>query len=161
MIHNLSLVHVLLALAAATTIYLVVRELRRTYVSQLRLFAPGAAAMFVALVLLLTQIGAGEPRWPFIVAGVIGLAIGIVRGMMIGVRHSLYQPEVLISRAAKLTLVAVSVGVGVCAALEIIGAYSSPAMEKVRLWAALSAMVCAVAMLARASVLVIKLRRHV
>jgi hypothetical protein len=50
--------------------------------------------------------------------------------------------------------------VGVCAALEIIGAYTSPALEKVRLWAALSAVVCAVAMLARALVLTIKLRQQ-
>jgi hypothetical protein len=47
MVHNLSLVHVLLALGAAATIYLVVRELRGIHVSQSALFAPGMAALFV------------------------------------------------------------------------------------------------------------------
>lgn len=160
MVHNLSLVHLLLALGAAACIYLVVRELRRTYVSEWRLFAPGAAASFVAAGLFLTQIGAGQPLLAFIVAAVIGLAIGIVRGMMIGVQHDHYQPHLTISRDARLIFLAVSIGVGVCVALEIVGAYTSPALEKVRLWAALSAVVCAAAMLTRALVLTIRLRQH-
>ena len=160
MVHNLSLVHVLLALGAAACIYLVVRELRRTYVSQWRLFAPGTAASFVAAVLFLTQIVAGQPLWTFGAAAVVGLVIGVSRGVMIGLQHDHYEPEMIISRRAKLVFLAVGIGVGVCAALEIVGAYASPAMEKVRLWAALSAMVCAVAMVARALVLTIRLRQH-
>jgi hypothetical protein len=159
MVHNLSLVHLLLALGAAATIYLVVREMRRSYISEWRLFAPGVAALFVASGLFLIQIGAGQPRLAFAAAAVIGLVIGVVRGLMIAVRHDHYQPVVMISRDAKLIFLAVAVGVGVCAALEIIGAYASPDLEKVRFWAALSAVVCAVAMLARALVLTIKLRR--
>lgn len=160
MVHNLSLVHVLLALAAAACIYLVVRELRRTYVSQWRLFAPGTAASFVAAVLFLTQIAAGQPLWAFGAAAIIGVVIGVARGTMIRLQHDHYQPQVIISRDAKLVFLAVAIGVGVCAALEIIGAYESPAMEKVRLWAALSAVVCAVAMLTRALVLTIRLQQH-
>jgi hypothetical protein len=160
MVHNLTLVHVLLALGAAATIYLVVRELRGVYVSEWALFAPGTAALFVAAGLFLIQIGAGQPRWAFATAAAIGLGVGLVRGMMIGVRHDHYRPVVMISRDAKLVFLAVGIGVGVCAALEIIGAYTSPAFEKVRLWAALSAVVCAVAMLARAMVLTIKLRQQ-
>jgi hypothetical protein len=64
------------------------------------------------------------------------------------------------SRAGPSPLRQPGLGVGVCAALEVIGAYTSPALEKVRLWAALSAVVCAVAMLARALVLTIKLRQQ-
>jgi hypothetical protein len=159
-IHNLSLVHVLLALGAAACIYLVVRELRRTYISQWRLFAPGTAALFVVAGLFLIQIGAGRPLWAFGAAAVIGLVIGGARGMMIGLQHDLYRPQVIISHRAKLVLLAVAVGVGICTVLEIIGAFASPAMEKVRYWAALSAMVGGVAMLARALVLTIRLRRH-
>jgi hypothetical protein len=159
-VHNLSLVQVLLALGAAATIYLVVRELRGAYVSEWALFAPGTAALFVAAGLFLIQIGAGQPRWAFAAAATIGLAIGIGRGMMIAVRHDHYRPVVMISRDAKLVFLAVGLGVGVCAALEIVGAYTSPAIEKVRLWAALCAVVCAVAMLARALVLTIKLRQQ-
>lgn len=160
MVHNLSLVHVLLALGAAATVYLVVRELRGAYVSEWALFAPGTAALFVAAGLFLIQIGAGQPRWAFAAAAAVGLAVGLVRGMMIGVRHDHYRPVVMISRDAKLVFLAVGIGVGVCAALEIIGAYTSPGLEKVRLWAALSAVVCAVAMLARALMLTIKLRQQ-
>lgn len=160
MVHNLTLVHLLLALGAAATIYLVVRELRGIYVSEWALFAPGTAALFVAVGLFLIQIGAGQPRWAFAAAAAIGLAIGLVRGMMIGVRHDHYRPVVMISRDAKLVFLAVGIGVGVCAVLEIFGAYASPAFEKVRLWAALSAVVCAVAMLTRALMLTIKLRQQ-
>jgi len=159
-IHNLSLVQVLLALGAAACIYLVIRELRRTYVSQWRLFAPPAAALFVAAGLFLIQIGAGRPLWTFGAAALIGLAIGAVRALTIGLQHDLYRPHLIISRTAKLVLLYVSFGVGVCVALEIVGAYMSPALEKVRFWAALSAMVCAMAMLARALVLTIRLHRH-
>jgi hypothetical protein len=160
MLHNLSLVHLLLALGAAATIYLVARELRGLYVSEWALFAPGTAALFVAAGLFLIQIGAGQPRWAFAAAGAIGLVVGLVRGMMIGVRHDHYRPVVMISRDAKLVFLAVGIGVGICATLEIVGAYTSPAFEKVRLWAALSAVVCAVAMLARALVLTVKLRQQ-
>ena len=160
MLHNLSLVHLLLALGAAATIYLVARELRGAYVSEWALFAPGTAALFVAAGLFLIQIGAGQPRWAFAAAAAIGLAVGLARGMMIGVRHDHYRPVVMISRDAKLVFLAVGIGVGICATLEIVGAYTSPAFEKVRLWAALSAVVCAVAMLARALVLTIKLRQQ-
>ena len=160
MVHNLSLVHVLLALGAAATIYLVVRELRGVYVSEWALFAPGTAALFVTAGLFLIQIGAGQPRWAFAIAAAIGLVVGVERGMMISVRHDHYRAVVMISRDAKLVFLAVGIGVGVCAALEIIGAYTSPGLEKVRLWAALSAVVCAVAMLARALVLTIKLRQQ-
>ena len=160
MVHNLSLVHVLLALGAVATVYFVVRELRRTHVSQWRLFAPGVAALLVAAGLFLTQIGAGQPLWTFVGAAGAGLVIGLVRGTRIGLQHDHYRPEVIISRDDKLVFLAVAVGVALCAALEIIGAYASPGMEKLRFWAALSAVVCAMAMLARALVLTIRLRRH-
>jgi hypothetical protein len=159
LIHNLSLVHLLLAAAAAACIYLVVRELRRTYLSQWRLFAPGAAALLVAAGLLLIQISAGQPRWAFAAAAAIGVLIGLARGLMIGLQHDHYRPVVAISRDATLIFLAVAVGVGVCVVLEIIGAYHSPSLEKLRLWAALSAVVCAVAMLVRAAVLTARLRR--
>ena len=78
---------------------------------------------------------------------------------MIGLQHDHYRPVVAISRDATLNFLAVAVGVGVCVVLEIIGAYHSPSLEKLRLWAALSAVVCAVAMLVRAAVLTARLRR--
>lgn len=158
MVHGLSLVHVLLVLGAVACIYLVVRELRRTYVSQWRLFAPGLAGLFVAGGLFLMQIVAGQPRWAFAAAAGVGLATGVARGLTISLGHDLYHPRIIVSHFAKLTLLGVSLGIGLCVVLEIIGAFSSPGLEKVRLWAALSAMVCAVAMLGRALVLTVRLR---
>ena len=105
MVHNLSLAH-----DPETT-----RAVRGAYVSEWALFAPGTAALFVAAGLFLIQIGAGQPRWAFAAAAAIGLAIGLVRGMMIGVRHDHYRPVVMISRDAKLVFLAVGIGVGVCA----------------------------------------------
>lgn len=160
MVHNLSLVHVLLVLAAAACIYLVVREFRRLYVSQWRLFAPGLAASLVAGGLFLIQIAAGQPRWAFAIAAGVGLLVGVARGLMIDLQHDLYRPAVIISRDAKLVFLAVAIGVGVCVGLEVAGAYNAPDMEPLRLWAALSAVVCAIAMLARALVLTIRLRRE-
>ena len=146
----------MLVVAAAATIYLVVRENRRTYVSQWRLFAPGAAGSFVAGILFLTEISAGEPRWLFVGAAVLALMIGAVRAMMIGLQRDRYNPEITISRNAGRVFLAVAIGVAICAALEIIGAYASPELEKLRFWAALSAMVLAMAMLSRALVLTIR-----
>lgn len=160
MFHNLSLVHALLALAAAASIYLVVREVRRTYVSQWRLFAPGTMALVAATGLMLLQVGGGQARWPFAAAMAAGAAIGMVRGMMLEVHHDLYKPQIIISRAARISLLCVALAVGGCVAVEIVGAIAKPALDKVRFWAALIAMVCAVAMLGRALMLTIRLHRH-
>ena len=119
-----------------------------------------AAGSFVAAILFLTQIGAGEPPLLFVGAAALGLLIGAVRGLMIGLQHDSYKPEIVISHGAGRVFVAVSIGVAVCAALEIIGAYASPELEKLRFWAALSAMVLAMAMLSRALVLTIRFYRH-
>jgi hypothetical protein len=159
-LHNLSLVHAVVALSAAACFYLVIRELRRVYVSQWRLFAPGAAALGVAVPLFLIQIVAGEERWLFAGAAGLGIAIGAIRGVVIKLQHDLYRPRVVISQNAKLVLLGVAVIVVICAALEIGGAFVSPSAEKLRFWAALSAVVCATAMLTRASVLTIRLRRE-
>src|ERR1044072_1516991 len=132
MVHNLSLVHLLLALGAVATVYLVTGELRGVYVSEWALFAPGTAALFGAAGLFLIQIGAGQPRWAFAAAAAIGLVIGLARGMMIGVRHDHYRPVVMMSRDAKLVFLAVGIGVGVCAARGSVG--GSPRAD--RAWGA-------------------------
>lgn len=156
MVEKLSVIHLLLVLGAAACIYLVIRELRRTYVSQWRLFAPGAAALFVAAEMFLIQVAAGQPRWMFVAAAGVGIAIGGLRAMTIALKYDLYRPQVMISPRAKQVLLLVGIGVGVCAGLEIVGlATRHPAL---RLWAALSAVVCALAMLTRASVLTLRLR---
>ena len=160
MFRSPSLVHALLVLAAAASIYLVVRELRRTYVSQWRLFAPGAMAMVAATGLMLLQVGGGQARWPFAVAMVAGAVIGIVRGMMLEVHHDLYHPQIIISRTARISLLLVALVVGACVAVEIAGAFAGRALDKIRYWAALTAVVGAVAMLGRALMLTIRLHRH-
>lgn len=157
MIHNISLVHVLLVLAALACIGLVVREMLWPHVTQGWLFAPGMAAAVVAGGLFLIQVVAGRPLWPFAAAAAIGLLIGLVRGLTIPLTHDSYHTVALISRRASMVLVAVGVLVGICVGLEIFGAFDSPLHEEVRLWAALSAVVCAVAMLVRALALAIRI----
>lgn len=158
MIEKLSVLHLLLVIAAAACIYLVIRELRRAYVSQWRLFAPGLAALFVALEMFLIQVAAGEPRWPFLAAAGVGLVVGGGRALMIDLKHDLYRPQVMISQPAKQVLLLVGLGVGVCVVLEIAGTITRH--PHLRLWATLSAIVCAAAMLARALVLTLRLRAH-
>ncbi len=157
MVEKLSVIHVLLVIAAAACIYLVVRELRRPYVSQWRLFAPGLAALFVAGLMFLVQVTAGQPRWQFLAAAALGLVVGGLRGQMIALKHDLYRPQVMISRPARQVLLLVGIGVGVCVGLEIAGIVAR--LPHLRLWASLSAMVCATAILARAIVLTLRLRR--
>ena len=158
MVEKLSVIHVLLAIAAAACIYLVIRELRRPYVSQWRLFAPGAAALFTAALLFLVQVSAGQPRWPFLAAAALGAVIGAVRALTIALKHDLYRPQVMISKPAKQVLLLVGLGVGLCVLLEIVGTVAR--YPHLRLWASLSAMVCAAAMLGRALVLTLRLRRR-
>ena len=158
MVEKLSVIHLLLVLGAAACIYLVVRELRRPYVSQWRLFAPGAAALFVAAEMFLIQVAAGQPRWYFLVAAGIGLVVGGVRALTIGLKHDLYRPQVMISQPAKQVLLLVGLGVGLCVVLDIVGTLAK--FPDLRLWATLSAVVCAAAMLMRALVLTVRLRRE-
>ena len=158
MVEKLSVIHLLLVIAAAACIYLVIRELRRTYVSQWRLFASGTAALFVAAEMFLIQVAMGQPRWPFLAAVGVGLVVGGVRAMTISLKHDLYRPQVMISQPAKQVLLLVAIGVGVCVGLEIAGTITHH--PHLRLWATLSAIVCAAAMLARALVLTLRLRSH-
>jgi hypothetical protein len=67
----------------------------------------------------------------------------------------------MISRDAKLVFLAVGIGVGVCTALEIVGATRVRPSRRSACGPALSAVVCAVAMLARALVLTVKLRQQI
>ena len=158
MVEKLSVLHLLLVIAGAACIYLVIRELHRDYVSQWRLFAPGAAASFVASEMFLIQVAAGQPRWPFLVAMVVGLAVGCGRALTIALKHDLYRPQIMISKPAKQVLLLVGIGVAVCVLLEIVGTLAR--FPHLRLWATLSAIVCAAAMLARALVLTLRLRAH-
>lgn len=160
MIHNLTLVHLLLAIAAGGCVYLALREVRRRYISQWRLFAPASLALFIALAMALIQIGARHPPWTLGTAFLAGLAIGGARGFAIDIQHDMYRPRANVSRAAKLVLLWVAIVTAVAAAVEIVGAFASPAFEVARYWAALIGNVCAGAMLARAFVLTVRLHRH-
>lgn len=160
MIHNLSLVHLLLVGAAGSCIYLSLREVRRRYISTWRLFAPAFLALFAGIILSLLQLAEHQPPSLFGAALAAGFVVGAVRGMMIGIRHDMYRPQVNLTHAAKLLLLWVAIAVGAAVAVECVGAFlGDPALEIFRLGAALVAMVCGSAMLARALVLTIRLRR--
>lgn len=160
MIHNLTLVHLLLIGAAGGCIYLSLREVRRRYISIWRLFAPAFLALFVGVVLSVLQFAEHQPPWLFGAALAIGFVVGAVRGMRIGIQHDMYRPQVNLTHAAKLLLLWVAVVVGVCVAVECVGAFfANPALEIFQLGAALVAMLCGAAMLSRALLLTIRLYR--
>lgn len=160
MIHNLTLVHLLLVGAAGGCIYLSLREVRRRYISTWRLFVPAFFALFVGVVLSVLQFSEQQPPWPFGVAFAAGFAIGGARGMTIGIQHDMYRPQVNLSHAAKLLLLGVAIVVGATVAVECLGAFLLyPELEIFRLLAALTAMVGGGAMLGRALLLTIRLHR--
>ncbi len=160
MIHNLTLVHLLLVGAAGGCIYLSLREVRRRYLSTWRLFAPALLALFAATILSLLQLVEGQPRWLFGAALATGFAVGAARGMIIGIRHDMYRPQVNLTDAAKLLLLWVAIAVGAAVAVECVAAFlDNPELEIFRLGAALVAVLCGSAMLGRALLLTIRLHR--
>ena len=161
MIAKLTLLHIVLAAAAAGGVYLAWREVRRLYISQWRLLAPPALGLGVALGLALIQISsARQPGWPFVVALVLGLAVGGVRGNMTRIEHDLYRPKLVVSPAARLVLLWVAGVVAAATAVEILGARPVPALAPARYGAALVAMICAAAMQGRAIALAVQLNRY-
>lgn len=158
MIHNLTLVHLLLVGAAGGCIYLSLREVRRRYISTWRLFAPAFLALFAGTILSLLQFAEHQPPWLFGAALVAGFVVGAIRGMMIGIRHDMYRPQVNLTHAAKLLLLWVAIAVGAAVAMECVAAFlARPELEIFRLGAALLAMLCGSAMLGRALLLTIRL----
>ncbi|KAF0099699.1 MAG: hypothetical protein FD144_3719 [Rhodospirillaceae bacterium] len=158
MVHNLTLVHLLLVGAAAGCIYLSLREVRRRYISTWRLFAPAFLALFAGTILSLLQFAEHQPPWLFGAALAAGFVVGAIRGVMIGIRHDMYRPQVNLTHAAKLLLLWVSIVVGAAVAVECAGAFlANPDLEIFRLGAALVAMLCGGAMLGRALLLTIRL----
>ena len=160
MIHNLTLVHLLLAGAAGGCIYLSLREVRRRFISTWRLFAPALLALFAGTILSLLQLAERQPLWLFGAALAAGFVVGAARGIMIGIRHDMYRPQVNLTDAAKLLLLWVAVAVGAAVAVECVAAFlGNPELEIFRLGAALVAMFCGSAMLGRALLLTIRLHR--
>ena len=160
MVHNLTLVHLLLVCAAAGCIYLSLREVRRRYISTWRLFAPAFLALFAGTILSLLQFAEHQPPWPFGAALAAGFVVGAIRGATIGIRHDMYRPQVNLTHAAKLLLLWVSIVVGAAVAVECLSAFlATPDLEILRLGAALAAMFCGGAMLGRALLLTMRLHQ--
>ena len=160
MTYHLTSVHLLLVAAACGCIYLSLREVRRRYISTWRLFAPGLLALFVGVVLSLLQLAQREPPWLLGAALAGGFVGGAVRGMMIGIRHDKYRPQVNLSHRSKLLLLGVAILVGTAAAIEcLVAFFARPDLELLRLGAALVALLCGAAMLGRALLLTIRLYR--
>ncbi|MBI3196037.1 MAG: hypothetical protein HYZ40_00730 [Rhodospirillales bacterium] len=161
MVAKLTLLHVVLAVMAAGGVYLAWREVRRLYISQWRLLAPPTLCLGVALGLALIQIAsARQPGWTFLMALLLGLGAGAVRGSNMAIEHDLYRPKVAMSPAARFVLLWVAVLVAGATAVEILGVHAMPALAPARYGAALVAMICAAAMQGRAVALAIQLNRH-
>jgi len=160
-ISKLTLLHIVLAVMACGGVYLAWREVRRVYVSQWRLLVPPALGLGVALGLALIQIRAAQqPGWTFVVALLIGLGAGWMRGNVMRFEHDLHRPKVVMSPAARFGLLAVALVVAAATAVEILGVRLVPALEPARFGAALVAMVSAAAMQGRAIALAVHLNRY-
>jgi hypothetical protein len=160
-ISKLALLHIVLVPLAAGGVYLAWREVRRRYISQWRLLVPPALGLGVALGLALIQIvSARQPGWTFVMALVLGLGAGAVRGLMMRTEHDLYRPMVSMSPAARYVLLWVAILVAGATVVEILGVHAVPALAPARYGAALVAMICAAAMQGRALALAIQLDRH-
>jgi hypothetical protein len=160
-IAKLTLLHIVLAAMAAGGVYLAWREVRRLYISQWRLLVPPALGLGVALGLALIQIvSARQPGWTFVMALVLGLGAGAVRGAMMHIEHDLHRPKVVKPPAARYVLLWVAVLVAGATVVEIVGAQTAPALTTARYSAALVAMICAAAMQGRAIALAVQLNRH-
>jgi hypothetical protein len=160
-ISKLTLLHIVLAVMASGGVYLAWREVRRVYVSQWRLLVPPALGLGVALGLALIQIRtAQQPGWTFVVALLVGLGAGWMRGNMMRFDHDLYRPKLVMSPVGRFGLLGTALVVAAATAVDILATRSMPALEPVRYGAALVAMVCAAAMLGRAISLAAQLNRY-
>ena len=161
MISKLTLLHIVLAVMASGGVYLAWREVRRVYVSQWRLLVPPALSLGVALGLALIQIRtAQQPGWSFVVALLVGLGAGWMRGNMMHFEHDLYRPKVVMSPVARFGVLAVALVVAAATAVDILGAHTVAALEPARYAAALVAMLSAAAMQGRAIALAVQLNRY-
>jgi hypothetical protein len=158
MLHQLNLLHLLLAAGALACAYLALREVRRVYVSQWRLFVPPLLAAGVAFGLMLFQLAADRPPWMFGAALLVGLVTGAARGFTMQVKFDVYRPRIQARPAAKRILFLVALVVVASVAVEIAGAIVGPRLALWRLGAALLAMLCAGMMLGRASAIAGRLR---
>lgn len=157
MIFNLTLVHVLLALGAGSCVYFALREIRRRYVSIWRLFVPAALASLVAACLFLLQVIAHRPPWAFETALLVGLAVGALRGFTTTVQVDLYMSLLQDRSPAKRVLLWVPIALAIAVAVEIVGAVVAPALDNLRLGAAVAAVACAGLLIGRAAVMSVRI----
>lgn len=157
MIFNLTLVHALLALGAGSCVYFALREIRRRYVSIWRLFVPAALASLVAACLFLLQVIAHRPPWVFETALLVGLAGGALRGFTTTVQVDLYMSLLQDRSPAKRVLLWVPIALAVAVAVEIVGAVVAPALDNLRLGAAVAAVTCAGLLIGRAAVMSVRI----
>ena len=157
MIFNLTLVHVLLALGAGSCVYFALREIRRRYVSIWRLFVPAALASLVAACMFLLQVIAHRPPWVFEAALLAGLALGALRGFTTTVQVDLYMSMLQDRSPAKRALLWVPIALAIAVAVEIVGAVMEPALNDLRLSAAVAAVACAGLLIGRAAVMSVRI----
>jgi hypothetical protein len=158
MVYHLNLLHLMLAAGALVCAYLALREVRRVYVSQWRLFVPPLLAGGIAFGLMLLQLAADRPRWMFAATLLAGLAIGGVRGFTMQVEFDVYRPRIHSSPTAKRLLFLVALIVVGCVAVEIVGTVVEPQLDRWRYASALLATLCAGMMLGRAAAIAGRLR---
>lgn len=157
MIYNLTLVHMLLAFGAGSCVYFALREIRRRYVSIWRLFVPAALASLVAACMFLLQVIAHRPPWMFETTLLAGLALGALRGFTTTVEVDLYMSLLQDRSPVKRALLWIPIALALAVAAEIVGAIAAPALDDLRLGAAVVAVACAGLLVGRAAVMSVRI----
>lgn len=158
MIFQLNILHGMLVLAAIACAYLALREVRRPYVSEWRLFVPPFLGCAVAFGLVLIQLAANHPPWQFGAALLVGLTAGAARGFTMQVQIDAYRPRFQARPATKRVLLWVSLVLVLCVALDMVGAVQSPNVATLRFFAAMLATLCAGTLVGRATAVMARLR---
>ncbi len=156
MLFHLNLLHLLLALAAAACVYFARREIVGRAMSPSRLAVLPLLALGMSFVFFLFFLSLHQPVWLFPAALLLGLAVGVARGVTMAMRYDhMFQ---LVRPSRHLVLLWVTLGLAAAVVGEAGGAVIGGSIGALaRLAAAELAALCAGALAGRALALAIRL----
>ena len=134
MFHYLNILHAILVLAALGCVPLARTEIRGRPMPRGRLMLLPLLAAIIAVIFLLFFLSLRQPVWMFITPLLIGLAVGVARGLSMSIKHD--HDFLLVRSKARPVLLLVVLTLVVSVALEIGGSLAGPAGATVRLVAA-------------------------
>jgi hypothetical protein len=154
-IFHLNLLHLVLVVGAVAAVALALREIRGRAMRRWQLVPLPLVALLLAFILLLFQLAARQPPWPFAAALAIGLVAGAARGATLP--QEVDQTFRLVRPTRRRALFWTSLVFPVAVGLEIGGTLAGPPGELWRLAGAAAAMLAAGLMAGRATALAVRL----